>query len=244
MTTDKIDILGVKIDSLSLDAAVDAAYDLTRQPGLHTVFTPNPEIIMLAREDAELLSVLGSADLLTADGIGVVYAAKMLKTPLPGRVAGYDLVCRLFDRLAQTGEAVFFFGAKPGVAEKAAAEIEKKYPGLRVAGTRDGYFKPEDEAGIIEEINASGAKLLLVCLGAPKQEKWIYVNRDRLLKVNLAMGLGGALDGFAGEVKRAPAIFIRLNLEWLYRLMKQPSRVGRYAAIPKFMMAVMRQGKG
>ena len=134
------------------------------------------------------------------------------------------------------------FGSKPGVAEKAAKNIQEKYSGIKISGTRNGYFKEEDEAEIIRSINDSGAKLLMVCLGAPKQEKWIYKHKDEL-KVNLCIGAGGSLDVFAGEVKRAPEIFIKLNLEWFYRLLKQPSRIGRFMALPRFILTVKKKNK-
>lgn len=234
-----VDILGVNVDSITFADALDRAEALVKKDGVSMIFTPNPEIVMCAKEDEELKNILNSADLCTADGIGVVYASKILGKPVPGRVAGFDLVCALLERLSKTGEGVFLFGAKPGVAEAAKTKMEEKYPGLVISGTHNGYFKPEDEAGIIEEINGSGAKLLLVCLGAPKQEKWIAQNRDRL-NANLCMGVGGTLDVFAGTAKRAPEIFIRLNLEWAYRILKQPSRIGRFAALPKFIVEVLK----
>ncbi len=234
-----VDILGVNVDSITFADALDRAEALVKKDGVSMIFTPNPEIVMCAKEDEELKNILNSADLCTADGIGVVYASKILGKPVPERVAGFDLVCALLERLSKTGEGVFLFGAKPGVAEAAKTKMEEKYPGLVISGTHNGYFKPEDEAGIIEEINGSGAKLLLVCLGAPKQEKWIAQNRDRL-NANLCMGVGGTLDVFAGTAKRAPEIFIRLNLEWAYRILKQPSRIGRFAALPKFIVEVLK----
>lgn len=234
-----VDILGINVDSITFADALDRAEALVKKDGVSMIFTPNPEIVMCAKGDEELKNILNSADLCTADGIGVVYASKILGKPVPERVAGFDLVCALLERLSKTGEGVFLFGAKPGVAEAAKAKMEEKYPGLVISGTNNGYFKPGDEAGIIEEINASGAKLLLVCLGAPKQEKWIAQNRDRL-NVNLCMGVGGTLDVFAGTAKRAPEIFIRLNLEWAYRILKQPSRIGRFAALPKFIVEVLK----
>ncbi len=242
MSRNTIEILGVNVDSITFEMAVDAAESMVKSEGVSMIFTPNPEIIMRAREDAELKEILNSANLCTADGIGVVYASKILKQPVPERVAGFDLVCALLERLAKSGDGVFLFGAKPGVAETAKDKLGEKYPGISVVGTHDGYFKPEDEPGIVEEINASGAKLLLVCLGAPKQEKWIAKHKDEL-DVNLCMGVGGTLDVFAGTAKRAPKIFIKLNLEWLYRLLKQPSRIGRYAALPKFVFAVRKSRK-
>lgn len=237
---DTIDILGVKVDRISFDNALDKAEQLVKSEGVSAIFTPNPEIIMAAKDDEEFKEILNSADLCTADGIGVVYAARILKTPVPERVAGFDLTCGLLERLSHSGEGVFLFGAKPGVAETAKANIEKKYEGINIVGTRNGYFAADDEPEIVKQINESGAKLLLVCLGAPKQEKWIVANRDKL-SVNLCMGVGGTLDVFAGTAKRAPKIFIKLNLEWLYRLIKNPSRIGRFAALPKFMIEVLKK---
>ena len=235
-----VDILGVNIDKITAEYALKKAERYVRTPGVSVIYTPNPEIVMAAYENPEFRKVLNEADMCTPDGIGVVYASRMIHNPVPERVAGFDLACGLLESISKTGESVFLFGAAPGVAETAKARLEEKYPGLKVAGTHHGYFKPEEEAEIVEEINASGASLLFVCLGAPKQEKWIHRNRERL-RVNLCMGVGGALDVFAGNVKRAPEFFIKCNLEWFYRFCKQPSRLGRFAALPKFMLTVHRE---
>lgn len=232
-------MLGVNIDKVTFDEAVDKLDKFMNTEGVSAVFTPNPEIVMAAYEDAEFRDILNSAELCTADGIGVVYASRMLKDAVPERVAGFDMTCEILSRAAKSGNGVFLFGSKPGVAEAAKAKMEEKYSGIRVVGTRNGYFKPEDNDEIVEEINSSGADLLLVCLGAPKQEKWIAENRESL-KVRLCMGVGGTLDVFAGTSKRAPKIFIKLNLEWLYRGLKQPSRLIRFVALPKFMLEVMK----
>ncbi len=236
-----VTILGVHVDKITAADAVNKAEELLHTDGVSAIYTPNPEIVMAAYNNPEFLEILNRADLCTADGIGVVYASRMLKDPVPERVAGFDLTCALLSRIAKTGESVFLFGAKPGVAERAKENLEKTYPGLQVAGCRNGYFTPEDDADIVAQINQSGAKLLLVCLGAPKQEQWIDSHRDKL-NVNLCMGVGGSLDVFAGEAKRAPKFFIQCNLEWLYRLLKQPSRIGRYAALPKFILTVKKEG--
>ncbi|MBQ9737227.1 MAG: WecB/TagA/CpsF family glycosyltransferase, partial [Clostridia bacterium] len=149
-------------------------------------------------------------------------------------------VCALLEKISKSGQVVFLFGAKPGVADSAKAELEKKYPGIVISGTRNGYFKPEEEEEIVEEINESGADLLLVCLGAPKQEKWIAAHKDSL-KVKLCMGVGGTLDVLAGVAQRAPKIFIKFNLEWAYRILKNPSRIGRFVALPKFALEVLKE---
>ncbi len=235
-----VNILGVDVDKVTFSEALSIAEDLLNKEGASAIFTPNPEIIMMARDDAQMRKILNSADLCTADGIGVVYGSRILGDPVPQRVAGFDLVCALLEKISRTGDGVFLFGAKPGVAEIAKENLEKKYPGIIVSGTHNGYFKPDEEEQIVEEINASGAKLLLVCLGAPKQEKWIAQHRDKL-SVRLCMGVGGTLDVLAGTARRAPEIFIKLNMEWIYRLLKNPSRIGRFAALPKFAVEVLKE---
>ena len=232
-----VDILGVKIAKVTASQALDKAEEMVRGDKTSVIYTPNPEIVMAAYEDKEFSDVLNSADMCIPDGIGVVYGAKILGEPLPERVAGFDLSCSLMQRMSTFGGSVFLFGSKPGVAEMAANTLTERYKGLKIAGTRNGYFKPEDEEEIVNEINNSGADLLLVCLGAPKQEKWIYKYKDKL-GVKLCIGAGGSLDVIAGTVKRAPEIFIKLNLEWFYRLCKQPSRIGRFMALPKFIITV------
>lgn len=237
-----VNILGVNIDKITASNALKKAEELVRSEGVSAIYTPNPEIVMAAYNDKNFMEILNQADICTPDGIGVVYASRILNSPVPERVAGFDLTCGLLESISKTGEGVFLFGSKPGIAENAAENLVKKYPGLVISGTHHGYFKEEDEAEIIEKINNSGAKLLLVCLGAPKQEKWIHKHKSDL-KVNLCMGVGGAVDVFAGNVKRAPEIFIKLNLEWFYRLCKQPSRIGRFMALPKFMLVVKKEKK-
>lgn len=236
---DTVNVLGVEVDKMSFDETVEKAKLLVNTDDVSMIFTPNPEIIMAASEDEYFKKILNSADICTPDGIGVVYASKILKNPVKERVPGFEISKKLMEYAASSGQGVFFFGSKPNIAEKAKENVEKMYPGLIVSGTHDGYFKAEDEEKIINEINESGAKILYVCLGAPKQEKWIYENRDKL-KVNVCLGVGGTLDVLSGEAKRAPEIFIKLNLEWLYRIASNPSRWGRFFALPKFMVKVLK----
>ncbi len=235
-----VEILGVHIDNMTMQETLEKAKALLKTEGVSAIYTPNPEIIMAAYQEESFRVILNEADICCPDGIGVVYASRMLKKPVPERVPGYDVTCALLKSIAKTGEGVFLFGAKPGVAELAKTKLEERYPGLVVSGTHDGYFQEEEEADIVRQINQSGAKLLLVCLGAPKQEKWIHKHKKDL-KVNLCMGVGGSLDVFAGTVKRAPELFIKLNLEWFYRLCKQPSRIGRFMALPKFILTVAKK---
>ena len=239
---DKVNILGVNVDMVNIAQATDRIMEFFEEDKLHKVYTPNSEIIMLAYKNEEFRQMLNSAELLTADGIGVVYASKILGKPIKERAAGYDIACQVLDRIKDTQHSVYLFGGKPGVAEKAKEKLETIYPGIKVAGMHDGYFKPEQEAEIVDDINRSGADLLFVCLGAPKQEQWITRNADKI-KVRVAMGIGGSLDVFAGTALRAPEFYCKHGLEWFYRLMKQPSRAGRMLALPKFGITVLLKGR-
>lgn len=231
----RINILGVGFDNVTMDQAVAEGVRLTDTPGVHYAVTPNPEIVEVCREDAEAMDAVNGADLVLADGIGVVYGAKLLGTPLKGRVPGIEFAQRLMGRMAENGKSLFLLGAKPGVAEKAAERLREQYPGLRVVGTRDGYFQ-EDEP-VAEAIRDSGADVVFVCLGAPKQEKWMRKN-GAACGAHLLIGLGGCLDVFSGQVQRAPEVFQRLGLEWFHRLLKNPSRFGRMMKLPLFLVHV------
>lgn len=225
----KTDILGVGIDDLTLDEAVQAGLALLDEPMAHYVVTPNPEFILAAKKDADFRAVLNNADLALADGVGVTYAAKILGRPLKGRVPGIDFAQGLMTHIARSGQRLFLLGAKPGVAEQAAENLKKARPGLVVCGVNDGYS--QDDGPVVEKIRAAGADVVFVCLGAPKQEKWMAANGPAT-GARLLIGLGGCLDVFAGNVQRAPEKWQKLGLEWLYRLMKEPKRIGRMAKLP------------
>lgn len=239
---DKVNILGVGVDMVNIDSAKDRILQFLNEDGLHKVYTPNSEIIMAAYKDEDFKSVLNNAELLTADGIGVVYASKILGRPISERAAGYDIACRVLDEIKGTSHSVFLFGGKPGVAEIAKEKLEEQYPGLKIAGLRNGYFKPEEEPEIVDEINNSGADLVFVCLGAPKQELWINKYADKLC-AKVAMGIGGSLDVFAGTALRAPEFYCKHGLEWFYRLKKEPWRAVRMLALPKFALTVLFKGR-
>ena len=195
--------------------------------------TPNPEFILSAKKDENFRAVLNQAELALPDGIGVVYAAKILGRPLKGRAPGVDFAQGLMTRMSHTGQSLFLLGAKPGVAELAAQNLRKAHPGLLICGTHDGYFK--EDAPVIEAIQAARADVVFVCLGAPKQELWMAKNGP-LTGAKLAVGLGGCLDVFAGNVQRAPERWQRAGLEWLYRLIKEPSRIGRMSKLPLILV--------
>lgn len=225
----KKDVLGVKFDDTTPEGAVERGMELMSQRRAAYVVTPNPEIVAEAGRDADFMAALNSADIVLPDGIGVVYAAKILGTPLTGRVPGIDFACGVVKKLAETGGSIYLFGAKPGVAQAAGEKLAEQYPGVRVCGTHDGYF--DDDADIIADINAKKPDFLFVCLGAPKQERWMRANAGKL-DAGLMAGLGGCLDVLAGNVDRAPEKMREMGLEWLYRLYKEPSRIGRMAKLP------------
>ena len=225
----KINVLGVRFDNVTPEEALEHGAQLMEQPGFHYVVTPNPEFVLAAEKDEEFRSVLNGADLVIPDGIGVIYSAKLLGTPLKSRVPGIEFSAGMLAHMDNVGGRVFLLGAKPGVAELAAVNISKDYPNLTICGTHDGYFK-EDEP-VVQAVKEAKADLLFVCLGAPRQEKFMAKYGPEM-GVKLAMGLGGSLDVYAGVVNRAPECWQKLNLEWAYRLVKEPKRIGRMAKLP------------
>ncbi len=207
-------ILGVPVIPYTMDEAVAKLTQDTLKRKRNFVVTANAEIIMMAQNDKEYKTLLAeTADVILPDGAGTVWAGNYLGYTVPERVAGYDLYLRLLEEAASNKIPVYFFGGKPGIAEEAAAEGKRRWPGLHVAGCRNGYFSAEEEPEIIEGINRSGAASLL-------------------------MGIGGSFDVLAGKMQRAPKWMQDAKLEWLFRLMKQPSRFGRMLALPKFVFAV------
>ena len=236
----RIDVLGVGFDNLTMQEAVDRGMSLLRGEGMHYVVTPNPEIVEICRENPEANRVINGADLVLPDGIGVIKGAAMLGTPLKERTPGIEFASHLMGRMAKEGLSLYLLGAKPGVAELAAEKLSETYPGLKIAGTHDGYFK--EDGPVVDAIAASGADCVFVCLGAPKQEFWIERNGPAT-GAHLLCGLGGSLDVFAGTVERAPKFWCDHGLEWFYRLCKEPKRIGRMMKLPLFLVHVKREKK-
>ncbi|MGB4649328.1 MAG: WecB/TagA/CpsF family glycosyltransferase [Acetivibrionales bacterium] len=233
-----VDVLGIPVDAVTMAEAVEKVGRFIEEGGKHVIFTPNAEIIMQAQRDPELKDILKNADMLTADGAGVVLASGMLGNRLPEKVSGVDLVQEIFRTFASRGLRCFLFGARPGVAEEAAVNIIKDNPGIVVAGCRNGYFSDEECDEIIAEINKSAPDILLVALGAPKQEKWISKHLDKL-DVKVCIGVGGTLDVLSGKVRLAPEFFRKSGLEWFYRLCREPRRAKRMLDLPRFMLRVI-----
>lgn len=239
MTPGSTRILGVRVDAVDPEGTLDRIGELLAQGGTHLVATVNPEFIMRARRDPGFARVLESADLCLPDGWGVMWAARRLGSPLPARVTGSDLIEPLAERAERSGWRLFLLGAAPGVAEEVAGILRRRHPELAVAGTHAGIAGPEGDAESVRLIAEAKPDVLLVAYGAPRQEFWIDRNRGRLPDL-VGIGVGGAFDYLSGRVPRAPAWMRRAGFEWLYRLLRQPWRAGRMAALPAFAMEVLR----
>ncbi|MCL2593366.1 MAG: WecB/TagA/CpsF family glycosyltransferase [Defluviitaleaceae bacterium] len=235
----KTTILGVPVDTYTREEAFGICKEFIQgEKGYNMVITPNPEVIIKATKDAELMEIMKNAELVVPDGIGVVIASKFNKVKISERVAGCDLVESLLNFIKNTEYTAYFLGAGKGIAEEAKRKCEKKYQNIKIVGTHDGYFDQAEELKIIEELKQKKPDILLVGLGVPRQEKWIYKHKGEL-SVKLLIGCGGTIDVLAGAVKRAPKIFQKLGLEWFYRLLKQPSRFFRMLNLPKFVVLVL-----
>ena len=230
--------MGVGFDNLTKSEFTAKAEDMLQTGQRGYVVTPNAEIVYEAIHDDGFRALLNDASLVLPDGAGVVLGAKILGTPVKEKVAGIEFgeeVCRL---LAKNGGRLYLLGGKPGIAKAAGEKLCEKYPGLTICGCADGYF--QDEAAVVEKINAAKPDVLFVCLGAPKQELWMKKN-GAATGARLLCGLGGSLDVFAGVVERAPKFWCDHGLEWFYRLCKEPKRIGRMMKLPLFLVHVKQE---
>lgn len=241
-----LEIFGVKIHNTTLEESTEQVEEYLKREELKVVYTPNTEIVMIAKDDESLKSLINEADLIIPDGIGLIYASRIKKNPLQERVTGFDLSMNLLKIANENSYSIYLLGGKDGVAKTAAANIKKDYPNIRIAGYQHGYFKGihvgcenhEDEARVIEHINSSNPDIIFVGLGFPKQEIWIDSNKNKI-KGKVIIGNGGVMDILAGNSKRAPEIYQKLGLEWFYRLVKEPLRIKRQIVLPKFMLKVI-----
>lgn len=235
----RVDILGVGFDRVALVDAV-AQIEQRLDAAVRTfIITANPEFVMLCRSDPEVAAIAKQADLVVPDGTGAVVAARLLGDPLPGRAPGRLLVDRLAAVASERRLSLFLLGAAPGVAERAAATLRARHPGLRIAGTYAG--QAEDDADVVPRVVAAGPDILLVAFGMPRQERWIARNIERLPGVRVAVGVGGSLDYLAGAAKAPPGAVHAIGLEWLWRLARDPRRWRRQRVLPRFVLLVLLQ---
>ncbi|NLP52717.1 WecB/TagA/CpsF family glycosyltransferase [Bacillus sp. RO1] len=229
-------ILDVNVTTLNYRELITSIDALIQENGQGNIIAVNPEKIMALQKDPKLKDLINSATYTIPDGIGVILASRLNKGTVTERITGVDLFVKLLELADKKRYKIFLYGAKPEVVAKAVENIKRDYPNLIVAGYRDGYVSDQQE--LVEEINASGAQLMFVAMGSPKQEFWIEENKGKL-SVNIFQGVGGSFDVISGTVKRAPAAFRNTGTEWLYRLLSQPSRIQRQMALPKFLLKVL-----
>ena len=239
---DRIDVLGVGFDNVTMAEAVEKCEKMLEGSSSNLIVTPNPEIVMKAKNDPEYKEILNKASLVIPDGIGIIKGANILGTPLKERVAGYDLICNLLEKHKDGDKTFYFWGSKPEIAEIAKKKLEEKYPNIKIIGVDNGYFDDEKKKEIINRLSELKPDILLVGTGFPRQEKLI----NEMLPLNIfkiAIGCGGSIDVLSGTVKRAPKLFIKLHVEWSWRLIKEPTRIGRMMVLPKFLKEVKKVAK-
>lgn len=238
MRVKRVEVLDVPVDDVTMDSSVIFAKEAIQLGRQVTIVAVNPEKIISARHDEALRLFLQQGDLLIPDGIGAVIAAKLNGASSIARVPGAELMPKLCEMAEIEDFSVFLLGAKESVNAKAVDALLQMYPKLKVVGRNNGYFDEQQELSVVEKINQSGAHLLFIALGSPRQEEFMRKYKNTL-EVKVIQGVGGTFDVLAGEVKRAPEIMRKLNLEWLARLVSQPKRILRQTALPKFAILVL-----
>jgi N-acetylglucosaminyldiphosphoundecaprenol N-acetyl-beta-D-mannosaminyltransferase len=235
-----VTLLGLPVHRLTMPAALDLLDGFVRARTPHHIVTADASMLVMAQDDPELHDIILRADLVTPDSTGVLWAAKRADKPIAERVSGVVLVEKLCALSAERDYRLFFLGAAPGVAEQAAKRMSEKYPGCQVVGTRDGFFAPEEEGQIVQNIRDSHADIVCVAMGIPKQEKWIARHRHEL-GASVLIGVGGTLDVLSGTVKRAPVVFQKLHLEWLWRVVSNPKKISKVMLLPQFVKIILRE---
>lgn len=237
-----IHLLGMRVDRVTMDGALALVEQFIASRTPHHIVTADASMVVTYTEDPTFAAIVDKADLVTPDGAGILWATRRMGTPVSSKVSGVDLAARCCEQSATKKWRIFFFGAAPGVAEEAAARMRARFPGCEIVGTRDGFFKPDDEAQVVEQIRAARPDILLVALGIPKQEKFIDRNKAAL-GVPVCIGVGGTLDVFSGTVKRAPVWMQNMGLEWLHRLAANPKKISKVALLPRFALMTLRAPK-
>lgn len=238
MNTPFVKIFGVRFDNVTLEDAFKLFVTFLKREKTAAIYTPNPEIVLLAQENDALKEALLAGELVVPDGIGIIYASKIHRLGLQERVPGIDLMEKMLRFLNTTKGSLYILGGKPQVAEVAVSRILEVFPNIQIKGVRDGYFDHDEELKIIDEINEVKPDVLFVALGAPRQELWIHKHKT-ILSCKVAMGVGGAVDVWAGHVKRAPKWMQKIGLEWFHRLLIEPTRIVRMMRLPLFMLKVL-----
>jgi N-acetylglucosaminyldiphosphoundecaprenol N-acetyl-beta-D-mannosaminyltransferase len=233
-------ILGTRLDSLTRSETLQRIRQLLDKPGSHHVVTGNTLMLLDAEKDADLRDVLEKAALVVPESSGVYWASRRLGAPLQEFFPGIDLLCALCEMAGRLGKSVYLLGAKPEVATKAAMTLTSRFPGLEIAGTRDGYFSADATGAVLEAIRQRHPDFLFVARSVPEQEKWI-ASHLRETGASIVMGVGGSFDVLSGTLKRAPEWMRRAGIEWLYRLAQEPWRWRRIVRLPLFAWKILKQ---
>lgn len=238
MEVNIVKLFGVKFHKLDEEGAFKRFLYLLNRKRYSMIFTPNPEIVMMAQKDLEYKDILAEGDLVIPDGIGIILASRIKKLGIEKRLPGIELMESILKYCNNAKKSIYLLGSSGENVKTAAENIQEKYPNIIIEGYHDGYFDDAEELKIVDKINEVKPDILFVALGAPKQEKWMYKYR-KILNVNVAMGVGGAIDVWSGAVKRAPKIFRKIGLEWFYRIVTNPKRIKRAFLLPKFLLKVL-----
>ena len=238
-TADRVEILGLPVDRVDMAGALARIEGFLSEPRPHLVITADASGMAQAQADDFFRGLFHTADLVTPDSIGVLWASKRYGKPIEGRVSGVELVGGLCEISARTGARIYLLGAAPGVAERAAERLRLKHPGCNIVGARDGYFPASDDELVAQQIVEHKPDILLVAMGIPRQEKFI-VTTASIVGARVSMGVGGSLDVHSGTVRRAPKLFQRLRLEWLWRTLANPKKIAKAKNLPVFVRLVLR----
>lgn len=247
----KVTILGVPFSKMTLNETVLLLEEhiQNKESKMFHLITANPEITITCQSDKEFQNIIQKADLITPDGIGIVIAARIRKDPISERVTGFDLLHKLLEKGNEEGWSFYFLGTDENSNAKSVEKIRSMYPNVSIAGRHHGFFTKEEEPLILLEIKKSKPDLLIVAMGAPYSDKWIYKNKQELNKVGVVFGVGGSLDVISGKVKATPEFWKKIKLEWLHRLMTVPAGKGqksrwlRQSVIPKYIYQAIIQKK-
>ena len=235
----RVGLLGVGTDPITMDQAIQLIQGFINERRPHHIVTCDASMVVMAQTDAALKDIVRNAALVTPDSVGILWACKKMAHPMPERVSGIDIVQRLIGlSTKQGGPRLYFLGAAPGVADDAAARMRELYPGAQIVGSAHGYFSEADEPAVIQAVKDAQPDVLLVALGIPKQEKWIH-KYSKELNVPVLIGVGGSFDVLSGRVKRAPKLFQTLSIEWVWRLVSNPSKIAKVSLLPKFAWMVL-----
>lgn len=238
----KVRILRMPIDVLTMDDCMERIGEFVQAGSPHLVVTADSSGIVQAQTDPALAELYETADLVTPDSSGVVWAMRRAGSPVPARVSGVDIVDNVCRVSSDRGWRIYFLGAAPGIAELAAERMRLRHPGCNIVGARHGYFPQESDDVVAAEIAETKPDILFVAMGIPRQEKFIRATQD-VIGAKVAMGVGGSFDVFSGKVRRAPVILQKLKMEWLWRLAQNPKKIGKVMLLPRFVLMVLREGR-